>query len=93
MCSSDLRSLATLKSMHTSLSKLTNDFLYEFKPFQIEEQMLAMVLYEWIDEYRKGSMMQTTGRKKDIYKADVNELIVHSPYTLLYDRYGRYVDG
>ena len=65
--------------MHMALMELTQNLRDEYERYQITLNMLAMVLYEWIDEYRKGSMMQTTGRKKDIYKADVDELIVYSP--------------
>ena len=58
---------------------MTKTFLDEYKAYQIEEQMLAMVLYEWIDEFRKGSTMKSLKRKKDIHKFKVNELIVYSP--------------
>ena len=48
----DIRSLFTLQSMHTCLMMLARKLLDEYKRYQIELQMLAMVLYEWIDFYK-----------------------------------------
>ena len=75
----DTRSLPTLKSMQLSLFEMTRKLIEEYEPWQITIQMIAMVLYEWIDEYRKGSMINSIRKKYDIHRANVNELIVYSP--------------
>ena len=62
----------------------------EYQDYGVTVQMLAMVVYDWIDSLHLASKKTSITNQLDIFKADPSKIMVFTPQPLLYCRYGRY---